>query len=63
MEKTEKPLRELKFYAIYDMEFGHRITYGRPNMFIYAIRLLKAHTKLLEANSRLLEDNIRVKEA
>ena len=32
MEKMEKPLSKLTFYAIYVMDFCHRITYVKPEL-------------------------------
>ena len=46
-----------KFYIISAMDFGHRITYVTPKLYMITClfmhtRLLKAHTKLLETQSR-----------
>ena len=56
MEKMEKPLSKLTFYAIYAMDFGHRITSVTPKLDILTClfthtRLLKAHTKHTEAHT------------
>ena len=59
-------MSKLTFFAIYAMDFGHRITSATPKLDILTFllthtRLLKAHTKLPEAHTRLLEPHTRLR--
>ena len=54
MVKIEKPLSILTFYAIYAIDFGHKITYLTPKLDI--LSCLFTHTRRKPSYQKLISD-------